>query len=238
MPHPAAHRYAARAPRRESARYAAPRPSRARAAAAGVAGTVLAVSGLGAAGALPLPALGEERDVVTLAQPLPPAAEPGEAASTVPVPVADAPAPDPAVKPAATAPLPADSGSGRRVVYDIGDQQVWLVEEDGSVAHTYRVSGSRYDQVEPGSYEVYSASRHATGWHGTETMEHMVRFTRGQRAAIGFHSIPVSTATGSPIQTLGELGQPLSDGCIRQDAPDAAALYEFAPVGTTVVVTR
>ncbi|HSK53912.1 MAG TPA: L,D-transpeptidase [Jiangellales bacterium] len=158
----------------------------------------------------------------------------GPAATTGP----GAPAPGPDLKPVATAPLPEGSGSGRRVVYDISDQQVWLVEDDGSVARTYPVSGSRYDQVEPGTYEVYSTSRHATGWHGTETMEHMVRFTRGQRAAIGFHSIPVSAETGEPVQSLAELGTPLSDGCVRQDADDAAAMYDFAPVGTAVVVTR
>jgi lipoprotein-anchoring transpeptidase ErfK/SrfK len=40
------------------------------------------------------------------------------------------------------------------------------------------------------------------------------------------------------VQTLSELGTPLSDGCIRQDVDDAKALYEFAPVGTAVVVVR
>jgi lipoprotein-anchoring transpeptidase ErfK/SrfK len=146
--------------------------------------------------------------------------------------------PGPDAKPVATAALPAVSGSGRRVVYDISDQQVWLVEADGSIARTHPVSGSRYDQVEPGVYEVYSTSRRATGWHGTETMEHMVRFTRGARAAIGFHSIPVSAETGEPVQTLAALGTPLSDGCVRQAADDAEALFDFAPVGTAVVVTR
>ena len=157
--------------------------------------------------------------------------------AAAPTPGPEAPEPGADARPAATAPLPAASGSGRRVVYDISDQQVWLVEADGSIARTHPVSGSRYDQVEPGVYEVYSTSRQATGWHGTETMEHMVRFTRGERAAIGFHSIPVSAETGEPVQTLAELGTPLSDGCVRQAADDAAALFDFAPVGTAVVVT-
>jgi lipoprotein-anchoring transpeptidase ErfK/SrfK len=141
------------------------------------------------------------------------------------------------VKPPATAALPADSGSGRRVVYAIGAQQVWLVT-DSEVVRTYRVSGSRYDQLEAGTYEVSSKSRHATSWHGTETMEYMVRFHRGARSNIGFHDIPVDTVRGSEVQTLSDLGTPLSDGCIRQDVVDAAALWEFAPVGTPVVVVR
>ena len=136
----------------------------------------------------------------------------------------------------ARASLPADSGSGKRVVFDITGQQVWLVNSDNEVERTYLVSGSRYDQLEPGSYEVFSVSRHTTSWTGSETMEYMVRFHRGRNSNIGFHDIPVKTSTGEEVQSLSELGTPLSDGCIRQDVEDAKNLYEFAPVGTAVVV--
>jgi lipoprotein-anchoring transpeptidase ErfK/SrfK len=141
-------------------------------------------------------------------------------------------------KPAVTAKLPVDSGTGKRVVYDISDQRVWLVEADDTVARTYRVSGSRYDQLDPATYQVFSRSRHATSWHGTESMEFMVRFHRGARSNIGFHDIPVNTSTGAQVQTVADLGTPLSDGCIRQDVVDAEALWTFAPLGTPVVVLR
>ncbi|HEX6338879.1 MAG TPA: L,D-transpeptidase [Jiangellaceae bacterium] len=144
----------------------------------------------------------------------------------------------PDYKQPARAPLPVDSGSGKRVVFDITGQQVWLVNSDNEVERAYLVSGSRYDQLEPGTYDVFSVSRHTTSWTGSETMEYMVRFHRGKNANIGFHDIPVKTSTGEEVQTLSELGTPLSDGCIRQDVEDAKALYEFAPVGTTVVVVR
>lgn len=144
----------------------------------------------------------------------------------------------PDYKPPARAPLPADSGSGKRVVFDITGQQVWLVTSDNEVERTYLVSGSKYDQLAPGTYEVFSVSRHTTSWTGSETMEYMVRFHRGKNSNIGFHDIPVETSTGDEVQTLSELGTPLSDGCIRQDVEDAKALYEFAPLGTAVVVVR
>jgi len=140
--------------------------------------------------------------------------------------------------PSAAELVPADSGAGTRVVYDISAQRVWLVEAGDSVVRTYPVSGSRYDQLDTGTYQVFSRSRHATSWHGTESMEFMVRFHRGARANIGFHDIPVDTSTGVEVQTPAELGTPLSDGCIRQNVVDAAALWEFAPVGTPVVVLR
>jgi hypothetical protein len=132
-------------------------------------------------------------------------------------------------------PVPADSGEGRRVVFDMGDQRVWLVRADGSVKRSYLVSGSVYDNLDAGVYEVYSRSGHASGIDDSGTMRYMVRFAHGDRAAIGFHDIPIDD--GELVQTRADLGTPLSHGCIRQWRPDARALWRFAPVGTTVVVT-
>lgn len=131
---------------------------------------------------------------------------------------------------------PAQSGTGRRVVFDQGDQRVWLVEDDGTVARTYLVSGSRFDNLDPGAYEVLSTSRRATAFDLSGTMEYFVRFATGYSEPIGFHSVPRDTA-GRLEQTRQQLGTPLSAGCVRQWEPDAVALWDFAPVGTTVVVT-
>src|SRR5690606_30990984 len=87
--------------------------------------------------------------------------------------------------------LPANSGSGRRVVFDADRQRVWLVAggrgERSRVLRTYLVSGSTLDNLQPGRYEVWSRSRHATAIDDAGTMRWMVRFARGERAAIGFH---------------------------------------------------
>jgi lipoprotein-anchoring transpeptidase ErfK/SrfK len=131
--------------------------------------------------------------------------------------------------------LPARSGRGKRVVFDMSDQRVWLVGGDGRVRRTYLVSGSLTDNLAPGTYEVYSTSRHAVGIDDSGTMQYMVRFAHGKRAAIGFHDIPVDD--GKLVQTRAELGTPQSHGCIRQWRPDARALWYFAIVGTKVVVT-
>ena len=131
--------------------------------------------------------------------------------------------------------LPAGSGSGKRVVFGIGAQRVWLVDRREHVVRTYLVSGSLTDNLKPGTYEVYSRSRHAIGVDDSGTMEYMVRFAHGEEAAIGFHDIPVNH--GRLVQTRAELGTPQSHGCIRQWRPDAKALWSFAPVGTPVVVT-
>jgi L,D-transpeptidase catalytic domain len=132
-------------------------------------------------------------------------------------------------------PLPADSGEGRRVVFSEGQQRVWLVGADDRVRHTYLVSGSVYDNLDPGTYSVYSRSEQAWGIDDSGSMKYFVRFAHGDTAAIGFHDIPIDE--GEPVQTVAELGTPLSHGCIRQRRADAKLLWAFAPLGTKVVVT-
>ena len=133
-------------------------------------------------------------------------------------------------------PLPAESGEGKRVVFSESQQRVWLVREDGKVQRTYLVSGSLTDNLDPGTYAVYSRSEQAWGIDDSGTMKWFVRFTTGDTgAAIGFHDIPI--ADGQPVQTSSQLGTPQSHGCIRQKEPDAKALWKFAPLDTTVVVT-
>jgi lipoprotein-anchoring transpeptidase ErfK/SrfK len=134
--------------------------------------------------------------------------------------------------------LPRNSGTGRRVVYSVSLQRVWAVGELGRVQRTYLVSG-RLSQPGAGHFRVYSRSRWTVSSVSAETMQYMVRFAHGARtgAPIGFHSIP-RDYRGHPAQSVAELGKPLSAGCIRQRLRDAEFLWDFAHVGTTVVVTQ
>lgn len=131
--------------------------------------------------------------------------------------------------------LPARSGTGRRIVFSEGRQRVWLVGAGNRVERTYLVSGSVSDNLDRGRYEVYSRSRLAWGIDDSGTMKYFVRFAHGDNASIGFHDIPVDD--GAPVQSVDQLGTPLSHGCIRQRRSDAIALWRFAPLGTAVVVT-
>lgn len=130
--------------------------------------------------------------------------------------------------------VPANSGSGQRIVYSNTDQRVWIVEADETVTTTYLVSGKR-DTPAPGTYSVFSKSRYAYAGHDGISMEYMVRFAHGRRLAIGFHSIP-TYANGQPMQSAEELGTYRSAGCVRQRVDQAEFLYHWANVGTTVIV--
>ncbi|MFA9443976.1 L,D-transpeptidase [Egicoccus sp. AB-alg6-2] len=139
---------------------------------------------------------------------------------------------------AATVVAPAKSGTGKRVVYSAPQQRVWLVRADNTVARSYLVSGHKGNTLPPaGTYQVRSRSVTTRSLDGKVTMKHMVRFHHAGRAWVGFHSIPRDRA-GQPIQTTKQLGTPLSAGCIRQADDAARTLYDFAPVGTKVVVLR
>lgn len=155
-------------------------------------------------------------------------------ASPAPAPTQTAKAPSAAS--ATVVALPKDSGTGRRIIFDQSDQRVWLVGDDGKVERTYPVSGSSLDNLRPGSFSVLSRSRDAISYDYSGTLEYFVRFATGVSEPIGFHAVPRDNS-GKLEQTKAQLGTPLSAGCVRQWMPDAIALWDFAPVGTTVIVT-
>jgi len=129
-------------------------------------------------------------------------------------------------------PYPA-AGSGRRIIYANREARVWLVEATGELAKTHQVSGRRGVPT-PDRYSVYSKSRYAWAPYDDITMEYMVRFAR-EEWPYGFHSIPINPDT-TPLQTKEQLGTLRSGGCVRQDFDDAEFTFEWADVGTRVIM--
>jgi len=127
-----------------------------------------------------------------------------------------------------------DVGEGMRIIYANGEQRVWLVDEHEQLVDTYLVSG-RENVPNPGTYHVYSKSPLAWAGHNGITMQWMVRYAHGVRLPYGFHAIP-RYANGVPMQTEDQLGSYRSAGCVRQRDDKARALYDWAPIGTTVIV--
>jgi len=127
-------------------------------------------------------------------------------------------------------------GSGRRVVYSRSQQRVWAIDSAGTVVKTHAVSGRLYEPY-AGTYSVYSRSLYTYSTDNPDIkFRYMVRFTYGPGGGrIGFHEIP--TKFGVPLQSTAQLGQPLSGGCVRQSTPDAQWMWDWAGIGTKVVVT-
>lgn len=133
-------------------------------------------------------------------------------------------------------PLPENSGTGRRLVYERQGQRVWAVSDGGEIIRSWLVTGSMYSNELAGTHYVYSRSPESTAWNGEARLPKMVRWLETERGHIGFHGIPTKIATGEAYQTDAELGTRLSGGCQRQADLDADFVWEFAPEGTKVVV--
>jgi len=135
-----------------------------------------------------------------------------------------------------TPPLPPNSGSGRRLVYERAGQRIWAVGEDNVVIRSWLVSGSKYNNETPGSHAVYSRSDVSTAWNGKAFLYKMVRWLKTDIGAIGFHALPIHRSDNTPYQTDAELGTRLSGGCQRQANLDADFTWDFAQIGTPVIV--
>ncbi|MFE0178838.1 hypothetical protein ACFWZ2_41695 [Streptomyces sp. NPDC059002] len=122
--------------------------------------------------------------------------------------------------------VPAQSGSGERVVYSLGDDRVWLVESSGKAKLTFEVTPGTVDPA-PGTYTVTSRTGSITGTDGVP-IEHVVVFTTSDGVAIGFSAaVDGSTPKPDPAKKTGG---------IRESREHGDAMWQFAGVTQKVVV--
>ncbi|MET9675239.1 hypothetical protein ABZY68_19395 [Streptomyces sp. NPDC006482] len=122
--------------------------------------------------------------------------------------------------------VPANSGTGERVVYALSDRRVWLVDGKGKASRTFTVMPSTVHPA-PGAYTVTSRSGSVRGSDGVQ-IEHVVRFATTEDVAIGFSAaVDGSTPTPDPSRKTGG---------IRMKRADGDALWTFAVIGAKVVV--
>ncbi len=133
------------------------------------------------------------------------------------------------------APVPAKSGTGRRIVYANRQQRVWVINTNNKVIRTFLVSGM-LRQPGKGTFKVFSKSRASfSPEFAGVTFRFMTRFAIGRNGGnVGFHEIPLRY--GKPMQTVDELGAFKGSGCLRSSTQDARFIYRWATLGTKVVV--
>ncbi|MFV5995966.1 hypothetical protein ACNPQM_26990 [Streptomyces sp. NPDC056231] len=123
--------------------------------------------------------------------------------------------------------LPAESGTGARVVYALGDRRVWLVDARGKVTRTFAVMPSSVSP-RPETYKVRSRTGFIKGSDGVP-IEHVVLF------AMADGGVPVGFSAAQD----GSMASPdpkLKTGGVRMKRADGDAMWTFATVGATVVV--
>lgn len=122
--------------------------------------------------------------------------------------------------------IPADSGTGARVVYALKDRRVWLVDAGEKAGRTFTVMPSTVSPL-PGTYGVTSRSGSIQGSDGV-LIEHVVRFANVGDVSVGF-SAAQDGSMESPDPTT-------KTGGVRMKRADGNALWTFATVGAKVVV--
>lgn len=124
----------------------------------------------------------------------------------------------------------------RRIEVDLSDK-ITTVYEDGKVIKTFRVcTGRPSAPTVAGRYKVKTKLDMAYASRWDLQMPYWLGIYDAGGSENGFHALPIL----SNGQTLwrSALGTGCSYGCIVLDTPDAKWLYDWAEIGTVVIVTK
>ncbi|WP_327696852.1 hypothetical protein [Streptomyces sp. NBC_00459] len=124
--------------------------------------------------------------------------------------------------------VPDGSGTGRRVVYSLGQKRVWLVDASEQTRRTFAVWPGSVSP-DPGTYSVGQRDEARTGSDGVE-IEHVMFFATGSGLSIAF-SNAVDGASPQPASGV-------RTGGIRMSKADGTALWAFGTAGTVVTVVK
>lgn len=146
---------------------------------------------------------------------------------------------DPSSTPAATAKpkpskpappaVPDASGTGRRIVYALGERRVWLVDASDSPRRTFTVWPGTVDP-DAGTYTVGTRTEATTGSDGVE-IEHIVYFAAKSGVNIAFSAAVDGSSPPPPASGT-------QTGGIRMKSADSEALWTFGTAGTKVTVVK
>ncbi|MFE6198067.1 hypothetical protein [Streptomyces sp. NPDC057838] len=145
-------------------------------------------------------------------------AKPSAPVSAQPTPTASAPAR-----------VPDGSGTGRRIVYSLGEKRVWMVDASEATRRTFTVWPGTVSP-DPGTYAISSRNAATTGSDGVQ-IEHIMYFAAQDGVSVAF-SNAVDGSSPPPAASGGKTGG------VRMKKADGTALWAFGTVGTTVAVVR
>ncbi|WP_233518516.1 hypothetical protein [Streptomyces corynorhini] len=122
--------------------------------------------------------------------------------------------------------IPTSSGEGRRIVYSLGEQRVWLVDPDNNYDNSFAVWPGTISP-EKGPYAVSFRREEAAGSDGVD-IRHVVYFAVKDGLSVAF-SHAVDGASPQPAPGA-------STGGIRVGVDAGEAIWKFAALGTKISV--
>lgn len=137
-------------------------------------------------------------------------------------------------------PVPANTGSGKRVVMSQKQNWIWLIRSDGSVSWQAGMIDNP-NAVRPGVHYTGSKcgrpakTRVNRSYDRKLLLDYFVRFVA---CGVGFHRVPTYPSNGAQIHQDYLLGTNAftSSGCVRVSLATAKKLWYFTSSSTKVVV--
>lgn len=129
----------------------------------------------------------------------------------------------------ATPPVPADSGTGRRIVYSLGQKRVWMIDASDATRRTFAVWPGTVTP-DPGTYAIGARNEATTGTDGVP-VEHIMYFATKSGVSVAF-SNAVDGSSPPPASPDARTGG------VRTAKDDGKALWAFGTAGTTVRVVE
>jgi lipoprotein-anchoring transpeptidase ErfK/SrfK len=125
--------------------------------------------------------------------------------------------------------------ANEKVIYaSLSQQRLWAYET-GELIHLFIVgTGIPTRATKPGIFRIKSKIREAWSNVWQLRMPYWMGIYDVGRVENGFHALPINKRGGK--LWAGLLGRPVSFGCIVLNDPDAAALYQWADMGTLVII--
>ncbi|MBQ0847250.1 hypothetical protein ACFU9Y_34095 [Streptomyces sp. NPDC057621] len=125
--------------------------------------------------------------------------------------------------------VPDGSGTGRRIVYSLGQKRVWLVDASDAPRRTFKVWQGTVSP-DPGTYTVGTRRETATGSDGVE-IENIVYFAVASGVNVAFSNALDGSSPPPPASGA-------TTGGVRTKAADGDAVWKFGTAGTTVAVVK
>jgi hypothetical protein len=125
-------------------------------------------------------------------------------------------------------PVPAGSGTGKREVYSLSQQRVWVVPPNNGPVSTFTVTPGTVP-AQPGTYFVTKRRPSTVGGDGA-SIEHVVYFEYTAETWVAF-SAQVDDKVVKPDPSL-------HTGALRAHRADIAKVWNNTVIGSTVVVVK
>lgn len=133
--------------------------------------------------------------------------------------------------------LPLPIVENKRIIISLAEQRMWTYENEALIWDWPTSSGIESSPTSPGVYQIQSHEENAYGSSWDLWMPYFMGiYHPGPHVSLmnGFHGFP--TRDGRNLLWTGNLGTPVTYGCLLLETGNAKALYEWAEEGVVVEI--